>query len=197
MSMRVYMDGRELECASGTLEAALAAGRRAAGDRLIIEVRADGFEVPATDIDDPPTRAPYASRLDFTSSDTDELVRGVLADATDALDAVGSRHARAAEQIRGGQIDQALLTLGEVLRTWAEVRSAMELASQLKSPASGPAAENRAQLTPVLAGLAERLAEVKRSLVASDWSSLADVLAYDMEGEVARCRGWLASGRGR
>ncbi len=178
------------------MAAALAAGRSAAGERLIVEARADGFEVPATDIDDPPERAPYASRLDFTSADGGELVRVLLTDAAGALDAVGPRHLRAAEQIRGGNIDEALLTLGEVLRMWAEVRSAMELASRADVSSSGAAAENRDQLAPVLTGLAERLTEIKRTLVASDWSSLADVLAYDMESEVVRCRGWLTGGRG-
>lgn len=194
--MLVSIDGRPLRCPADTLSAALICARDAAGDRLIVQIRADGFEIPSTDLDEPPSRAPYATRIDFTTADAGELLAGMLQDAAGALDIIAPVHARAADEIRGGRLDQAMHSLGEVLRTWAEVRSAMELASRTGNGRAGVTEQSTDQLVPVLNGLADRLAEIKRTLVSSDWSSLADVLAYDMDDQVARCRSWLLGARG-
>lgn len=195
--MRLFIDGTEVPCPCGTLGGALDAARTNAGGRLIVEARADGFEVSPTDLEEPPARAPYAGTLEITTQDAGEVVRSLLRDAAGALDTVSPAHAQAATQINSGNVEQALATLGEVLRTWSSVRTAMELVWRAGPVAGYDVREQGGDLAPVLAGLADRLTEIKRSLGTSDWSGLADVLAYDMDEQARVCRRWLVAAQGQ
>ncbi|MDX2116528.1 MAG: hypothetical protein SFZ24_13035 [Planctomycetota bacterium] len=189
--MQVYLDGKLLSGAGQSLSAALESALDAAGaDRLLIEAVADGVPVPAEHLDEPPASEPYAGRLEFTSADASGLARATLSDAAGALVDLKPLHELAADRVREGRIPEAMALISDVLIRWGEVRSAIELTSRTAGAAGYDEAGSR-ELSEVIRDLASRLTEIKRALGAQDWSSLSDVLAYDMDEQADRLRNWL------
>lgn len=197
MSMRVFLDGRELVGAGETLAFAIESARRESKGRLIIEACADGETIAETDLEEPPQRTPYAEVLEFFSADVRDLVSQTLSDAAQALADLDPMHQEAAAHVQAGRIGPGLESVLRVLQSWGAVRRALELASQASASAGYDLEIEGGELAPVLATLAERLTEMKRAIARQDWSSLADVLAYDMGGQAERCRAWLVRASAR
>ncbi len=178
-AVKVYLDDEPLKVADARLGTALEAGvARARGrGRIVVEVLVDGSPAPASDIERPPERAPYAAEVRLVSAEPRSLVRTTLHDAADALEDAREAQAAAAERLQRGETADALGDLSRTISIWESVRRAMEDGAELIGDGSGGAPD----IGPLLDGLAERLVEIRRALTAQDWSALADALAYDME----------------
>ncbi|HBS28640.1 MAG TPA: hypothetical protein DEB06_04115 [Phycisphaerales bacterium] len=188
--MRVLLDGTELTGAGTTLGSAIAAVRRAAGDRFVIEATADGAAIVAEHFATPPERDPYAAEVHFRTADPASLVRETLAEAADRVSALRAIQSEAARAVHAGRLGETLRDIGVVLEGWSTVRRALELALasglvNAPQPGSGEDVES------VVQGLVERLSELKRAIGVQDWSGLGDVLAYDLDEEAGRWSKWL------
>ncbi len=184
--MRVYLDGAPLDGAGSTLSSALAKAAESAGERLVIEAEADGAPVPSDHLSEPPGDDPYAGELRLTSASARELVSEALDEAAEMLKGVEEAQKQAAELIQGGQISEAMESLRMVLEGWSNAGQVMQLAEatpgvDLPDEAGG---ESINALTNELARL---LGEVKGSMAQQDMTSVADVLAYDMD---TLCDSW-------
>ncbi|MBL0927788.1 MAG: hypothetical protein IBJ11_09065 [Phycisphaerales bacterium] len=188
--MRTFLDGEPLGSAGLSLSSALEAARRrcAAGHRLVVSAVADGRTVPFEDFDRPPAREPYAQELHFVTADPLGLVRQSLTDAAEALAALEPVHREAAEAVQTGRTDRVVGPLQDILSGWQNVSQVLHLVDRVPGVAVGSPVEDAPR---ALADLAERLHELRRSLVSEDWSSLADVLAYDLPSLAERWRGVL------
>lgn len=174
--MRTYLDGSLLDGAGSTLGSALVAVREKAGSRLVVHVEIDGVAVPADDLTNPPTRQPYGGELRITTADAGDLLRDSLMYASGALRDLAPRQREAAEMIQMSKTSDAMGVLGDVLRSWEQAKQVLQLAGTLG--VSMPTSEQSPE--GAIGELARHLEELKRSLRAEDWSSLADVLAYDL-----------------
>ena len=202
MTMKVYLDGKEIEIDRPTLGGAVAAGcqiAEAAG-RIVVEATVDGEPISAEQLaaaeGDVPT--PNVSELRLTSAEPRSLVLMTFLDVADALAAAKDEQAAAAELIQVGKLDEGLGRLGGALSVWEQARQAVAngcslLRIPLETPVSG--GEGSSPPPSTIAGradvLATSLGEVKRSIEAGDWTGLADALLYDMESQAKSWREML------
>ena len=188
--MQVILDGSPIEGAGTTLASALEAVRARAGDRLIVEAFADGASIGSEDLDRPPTRDPYADRVEFKSADRALLLKEAGRDAAEALDRLRERQSAASDLLQQGKVHEAVAQVAEIVGQWAAVRKAILLTLRA-SPANRYHDSDREELNSVLTGLASNLKEIKRAISTQDWSGLGDVLAWDLQEPTDRCRLWL------
>jgi hypothetical protein len=174
--MRVYLDDRLLEGAGSTLGAALATARAGASGRLIVDVLADGRPVPPEHLEAPPPTSPYAGELRLATADPRGLASRALRDASGELTRSAPAYARAGELVQAGKMQQALETLKDSLPAWEIVQ---QTASACLSIDGLLGEERRRRVETSLEALAKHLRQIKESLNAGDWSTLADALLYD------------------
>lgn len=193
--MRLYLDNEQIESAGQTLGEALRAGVAVAErrGRIVVEVQADGAAVPEGHLASPPGVAPYAEEIRLVSAEPRALVRTTLLEAADALDRCRAEQTRVAELLQVGKTVEAMDALSGIVGTWEAVRQAVQHGCTLLAvtPERAMAAEG-AGGNP-LSTLATLLGAAKRAIAVEDWTSLADVLAYDLADEAARWRTGLVS----
>lgn len=191
--MEVLLDGRPLASAPTLADAVAKACTQAeAAGRVVVEASLDGVAVNPESFS-PGGAALAGRRLEFISAVPRDLARFALESAATALDDIKPRHRAAAEGVRDGNLEPAMAELSAVLTTWEQAKAALERSAAILGV--GPETHgNSAQwgtISPALASLAGRLAEIKRSLVARDWAGLADVLEYDMDKQAEDFAGVL------
>ncbi len=191
--MKVMLDGSTLDVAEQTLGCALTSALEAAGDRLIIEAVADGVRVPPEDLATPPERSPYASEIEFMSADPLALMKVTLYEAADSLEQIAAWQSEAGEQIQAGDLESAMPIITDLLGGWGAVRTTVELIVQGGLLPPSEAAES---LQPLVDDLAQLLGQLKGALEKQDWSSVADVLAYDLGERANSWRLWLGDAAG-
>lgn len=190
--MRVFLDDQPL-AASPSLAAAIAAARSEAErrGRVIVDILRDGRPLPGELLSDPTnTPEPDTAELRCESTDPRALVAESLRQAAAALTDSRERHIEAGRLIQSGSLDAVMPLLAQALEAWTQAHRVVTDGLALLS--LEPDAVDRA-LTPAITTLSERLAEVKRTLKAQDWSGLADALAYDLPAEIDR---WVPMLRG-
>lgn len=180
--MQVFIDNQPLLTPAPltTLGAALAAVRGKAGDRLVVEVEADGKPVPGEHFSQPPSTSPYAGVLRVKTADAATLLRDSLMYAATAVRDMRPRQIAAAEMIQASNTSEAMAALTEVISCWEQAKQVIHLAGSLG--VTVPAGLGDAEVTRAVSELGRSLEEIRRSLRDQDWSSLSDVLAYDMPG---------------
>lgn len=184
--MRVYLDGDPLNEAGTTLASALAVAAEAAGDRLIVEGEADGSPVPSEHLIEPPASDPYADELRLTSAHPSTLVASALENCAEILKGVETAQKQAAELIQSGKISESMEPLRAVLEGWSSVGRVMQLAEA--TPGVDVPQEVAGESMHALTGeLARLLGEVRNAMAEQDMTSVADVLAYDMD---TLCDSW-------
>jgi hypothetical protein len=195
--MNVLLDGRPLHLPEPrTLASAIriASAEAEQRGRVVVEVQIDGAPAPDELLEDPP-EAPVGSEVRLMSVEPRSLVRVTLMDAVDALEAARERQGRSAELIQIGKLDEALAPLSEAIETWQTVRDAVEKSAAMLGMDLRElgAAEGDSSIDELVATLAARLNEIRRTLAGEDWSALADVLAYDMGEQTDRWKTALAA----
>jgi hypothetical protein len=177
--MDIFLDDRMLDSSATTLPAAIADAMGQAGDRLIIEVTADGAPIPPEHLEHPPTDEPYAGELRFVSADSLSLVRLTLHEAADSLDAALPEHVAIAEMFQVGDSVEALSKLTELLQVWIRIDQALNACRKVAGIGlSDPALAD--EFNAAADELAPRLAEIRDAVQAQDFTAAADVLAYDL-----------------
>jgi hypothetical protein len=171
--MKVYLDGTPLTDPGETLGQVLDAARGSAGERLIVEVLADGTPVPAEHIRTPPPDAPYASEMHLTTADPGMMLRFTMQEVADALDRSAAAHEQTAELLQQGDTVNAMQHMGALLEVWGQLTHTVNIVRELTEGSDiAPDAE--------VAQLNTHLQQLKEALTSEDLSGLADVLAYDM-----------------
>lgn len=188
--MQVYLDGQLIDDAGTTLGRAIDSARARAAGRMIVQATADGTPVPACDLDEPPSRSPYAAAVEFASADPRALLNQTLNDAADLLAEVRDRQAAASALLQSGKVEEAVLAVGTVLECWSTVRDALTLVVRA-APAECYDGVEREELSAAVESLARGLGEIKRSMSMEDWASLSDLLGWDMPECAERLRSWL------
>lgn len=198
--MRIFVDDKPLADheapESGSLAQILAAVTASTPDRMIVEAIADGIEIPAGHLSEPPETDPYAQELRFKTADPSLLVRETLFDAADALRGIREVQQTCASLIQSGDKAGALADLSNVVSVWDQVNRAWELSRAVDgvdlhstSTVSDAAGTDIEQAT---ARLNESLRELQRALLAMDWSELADVLSFEMDEQADQWSGIMS-----
>lgn len=195
--MNVYVDEQPVSGDAPTFAAALRAAAEAAErrGRIVVETTLDGRPVPDEMLRNPPQEA-VGTDLRCVTAEPWSLVRVTLMEASDALDTARTLQSSSAELVQTGQVAEALRPLSEAVATWQVVRDAVEqsaafMGMSLKAGGASESDPDDAMAAELIASLTKNLNELRRSLAGEDWSSLADVLAYDMGDEIDRWKGLL------
>ncbi len=194
--MQTYLDKQVLAVDRPTLAAALRAGADAAerAGRVIIEASADGAALSNDQLDAPSDEDTGIGEVRLVSAEPRALVRVTLLEAADTLEQVGPDHAAVAKMIHEGRLEDAMSELASLLDVWRAVQESVDKGSAL----IGLTLENVrlgdvghvGQLVEQLAG---RLEELKTALANQDWSTVADLIEFEMVEQAER---WTALLRG-
>lgn len=181
--MRVFLDDQPIPIATPTLAAALAAVRESAerGGRIVVEVFRNGQPVPQAILERPSEEPDTDAEVRCASADPRLLVADSLRQAAQELAASRESHAAAAKAIQTSRLEEAMPHLSSAMATWTQVHAAVTTGAELLGlDPSQPITPGGPALAESVRQLSTRLAEVKRTLQAQDWSGLADSMAYDL-----------------
>lgn len=191
--MKVYLDDQPVTDPGESLTSALNAVRAQAGQRLVIEARADGSPVPQAHLAEPPPNEPYAQELRFISADAVALVRESLLEAADLLEPARAEHQALADQIASADTETALQRLAPVLSIWQKVMNTLQAVRACDGVAI-PAMDDPANDVDAAADrLNQRLVELRNAIQMQDWSALSDILCFDLVEEVDNWRTLLTT----
>ncbi len=180
--MKVYLDDEPMELDAPSLRTAFGSAVELANGRgrVIVDVLIDGTPIPGDLIADPSDEPMAGEELRFTSAEPRAMVRETLLDAVEALDQVIEHQREAADLVMAGKIDSVRASLEPVVGIWQAVVLAIQRGAELLDLELDALRVEGEPLSVRIAGLSERLGEVIRAVDRSDWSALADTLAYDM-----------------
>lgn len=185
--MKVYLDNTPLEPERPTVAAAFEAARAAAEkrDRVVVEALLDGEPLEDDQIEAPPESAPPGNELRFLSADPRRLVRSTLLDMAEAIEQVRSTQQETAEALQTGAFADAFEKLRGTVTVWEMLQRALrDGPALLRRDISAVVVDVDGRPLTIAGRVGElnsHLVELKRSLTAEDWSSLADLLGDDMD----------------
>jgi len=186
MAIEVYLDDREYSAdlaASGTLGDLVEAVRAevATSDRVIVGIVCDGIGL--TDDLEAKLAEPLDRfrRVDLQSGRAQELVRDALEQALNVLADTDHLREQAIDALTRGDQTEATQVLGDCFRHWSQIH--LGIAQSLAFLGLDPQTleVNGQPLESALAGIAERLKEVREALQAGDNVLLADTLQYEFD----------------
>lgn len=194
--MQAFLDDDKLTLEAPSIAAAVDAARAEAErrGRIIIDVLADGSSIDGSLLEEPPSDAAGISELRMVTADPASFISVTLSDAADALEEARATQKQAATLIQQGDTDGAAEPIAAALGTWSVIRDVVEKSSRLADLDPGGTTATLATGETVTGAacieqLAEHLTTLREHLMGSDWVSLADVLAYDLDELAER---WIA-----
>ena len=186
--MRIFIDDTRLDDAPDAPTAiALAREHIDGADRLIIDINADGEPAPDAILDGTDDGASIAE-LRFTTADTGTFLSETVHAAKESLDLIRKDQTTAAEQIRAGEMEDAMHALRAIMEGWQGVRDVVDQVAQLAG-ADAATLEAHSEAGPedgaesgqaIIADLGAALTEIRDTLAQEDWASLGDVVEYDL-----------------
>ncbi|CAG1009309.1 hypothetical protein PHYC_03686 [Phycisphaerales bacterium] len=191
------LDGHPLAIPRPTLAEALRAASAAAKalGRVIVEVKADGEQIPDDALARPSEELTTVRSLTFISADPKQLVGQTLLDAAAALDDVLGEQQMVSDLVQMGRTEEAIDPLRRVLTTWQAARDVVDRGSALLGinvntlKLEGLDAEEGFEGST--RSLRENLRALRDAMEAEDWSAVSDVVAYDLDAQAKRWSGLL------
>lgn len=188
--MRVLLDDQAVSLEVPTFAAAMDAGRREAErrGRVLVEVQVDGRPAPEAWLNAPESEDCRAAEVRLVSADPVSLVQVTLQEVADALEASRSSQKRAAELIQEDRLDEAMEPLSQAVSAWASVHQGVSNgAALLGLDTAALTAVTGEPIGAMIEDLAAQLRSLKLAIAGEDWTTVADVLGYDMDD---RCISW-------
>lgn len=186
--MKVFVDQDEIQVERPSIAAAIGAACLTAQERgrVVVEALLDGQAMPPDLLDHPPDDPRPDAEIRFVTAEPRSLVAVTLLDAAEVLTAARGDQHNAARAVQAGDIEGGLRHLSGALAVWDQVRTVVDqgaalLGLDLASLKPGPSGDR--SVADQAESLAVQLAEVKRTITAKDWSGLADVLEYELDGQ--------------
>lgn len=184
--MRVVLDGRELATGVTTLRDAVRLGIEATSSsgRMIVQVLRDGAPIPPEMLDSGNIETGEGT-IEFLSALPAEMVRSVLVQCAEALEATEQTQQEACELIQSGDTGGGLALLQTALETWQSVRDALDKSGQLLgcdlASIELPGIDEDAGFAASMRSLVSALRDLKDANDREDWSALSDIAGYDLD----------------
>lgn len=178
--MPIHIDDQPTTLAAASLRDLLAAARDqlAPAGRVVVEVRVDGESItgPALD-DDQPTNT--TSDIRVYSAKPSELVVGVLEDVRTGLADSQKLQQQAAELLQQDEPARAMDLVKQSIDAWLQAQQAVGQSAQLLQLDLDAIRVDDQSVLERMNELIENLTELKDTVVAGDFVSLADALQYE------------------
>ena len=148
--------------------------------RLIIDILVDGQ--PATDelFEDQPEGLETINELRFTTADTSALISETAHTAIESIELLKADQEAGAQQIRAGELEDAMQTLQAIMEGWLAMRDVVDQIAQIAQIDIATVNVGDEIGSDIVQSLSNALAEVRETLQNEDWSSLGDVIEYDL-----------------
>ncbi|MEM0915196.1 MAG: hypothetical protein AAGK09_11375 [Planctomycetota bacterium] len=179
--MPTYLDDQPFATQAPTLAAALDAVRRdvEASGRLIVEVTLDGQGLVGESLQAQAEAGLEDAELRLYSAEVVEVVGDALREVRASIDRIEGMHAEAADHLQRGDQSAGLATVGEVIELWLGVQVGVGQAASVAGIELEGLAVGATTAEALIAGLLERLQELKGQIESGDTIALADALAYE------------------
>lgn len=185
--MQVFLDNEPLSVNRPTLKSAFGAAiDQAQGrGRVIVEVVADGHPVAGPLLADPPDDPFEGDELRFTSVEPWSMVYEIMHESAEALEFASEHQRRASEHILDAKLDDAREDIEAAMGVWQQVITAIQRSGQLLDIdiESLKVGDPPVALGERVKGLAGLLTTLTEGVKGEDWSSIGDLLAYELEEE--------------
>ncbi len=182
--MRVYIDDTQLDNADN-VEHAIDLARAHIEDqpRLIIDILADGEPATQEHLENP---GAVIGEIRFTTTETGAFLTETVHTAKDSLKLLHDDQSTCADQLRKGELESAMQTLGAIMDTWQAVRDVIAQVAHLAEIEIGTLQIDDQTGAELTKGLSDALTEVRESLQTQDWATLGDVVEYDLQTHATR-----------
>ena len=186
--MRVDLNGQPLDISRPTLAEALRAGIAQAERQgiVIVGVVADGRPLEGPELERPSDEPSSYETVSFLAATPASLVERSLRDAAEAVAELGQLQPQVVELIHAGDTQQGLEKLQSIFTTWSAVRDVVERGGRLLHQdlmtMDLAGIDAKAPVQACMSGLSASLVQVKTALTNQDWSLLADVVGYELDG---------------
>lgn len=188
--MNIWIDDNKLSDAQD-LDAALEQARVHAESqgRLIVDILVDGQ--PATDalFDEDAKDLPPINELRFTTADTGSLIIDTAQTAIESIELLKADQDAGAEQIRSGDLEGAMESLRAIMEGWTAMRDIVDQITQITNTDLATLKVGDQLGSEIIDSLSNSLEEVRETLKNEDWSSLGDVIEYDLSERATK---WAA-----
>tara|TARA_R110000868_G_scaffold241497_1_gene496079 strand:- start:57147 stop:57749 length:603 start_codon:yes stop_codon:yes gene_type:complete len=148
--------------------------------RLIVDILVDGQ--PATDelFEDEPEGLDTINELRFTTADTSAIIAETAQTAIESIELLKADQEAGAQQIRSGELEDAMQTLQAIMEGWLAMRDVVDQITQIAQIDISTVQVGNETGSDSVQSLSNALAEVRETLQNEDWSSLGDVIEYDL-----------------
>jgi|GEM_PF-1767314 len=148
--------------------------------RLIVDILVDGQ--PATDelFEDQPEGLGSINELRFTTADTSAIIAETAQTAIESIELLKADQEAGAQQIRAGELEDAMQTLQAIMEGWLAMRDVVDQITQIAQIDISSVKVGNETGSDSVQSLSNALAEVRETLQNEDWSSLGDVIEYDL-----------------
>ncbi len=179
--MHIWIDNTQLTDAPD-LNAALEQARVHAetGGRLIVDILVDGQPAPDEIFDDEPEGLGDINELRFTTADTNELIIETAQTAIESIELLKADLEAGAGQIRAGDLQDSMETMRSILEGWQAMRDIVDQITQIATIDIQTLKVGDQTGSEIIDSLSKSLSEVRETLQNEDWSSLGDVIEYDL-----------------
>ncbi len=180
--MHIWIDDTQLSDATDINEALDNARLHAeSAGRLIIDILVDGQPAPDELYGETPETLGPIQELRFTTADTQSMVNESISTAIDSIDLLKADQVQGAQQIRSGELGDAMDTLRAILEGWQAMRDMVDQITQITDLDIQSVQVGSEPGSVIVQSLSTALSEVRETLQSEDWSSLGDVIEYDLE----------------
>lgn len=188
--MQIWLDAQQMDT-TDSIEAALDAARERSeqAGRLIVEIHADGVPIPDALLDDPPGESCGIQELKFVTVDPIEFMIQTLRDTRASLDSTKAEQIVAAGQLQSGKLSEAIGSLGSILEGWHAARDVVDQLSALAEIDLNTLDIDGTSGVECINGLSHALGEIRNAVTSEDWSSLGDLLEYDLDQQASN---WMS-----
>lgn len=176
----IHLDDQLTAFPAGSMRELLAAARDelAPAGRVVVEVRVDGQSVTGAELDDDQPTAPDADIRVYSAKPSD-LVVGVLEEVRTQLTESQTMQQKAAELLQQDEPAEAMGLVRQSIDGWLQAQQAVGQSAQLLQIDLGAIAIEDQTVLERMNELVGSLTDLKDTVIANDFVTLADALQYE------------------
>lgn len=148
--------------------------------RLIIDILVDGE--PATDafFDEDSASLPAINELRFTTANTTDMVNETLQTTIESIELLKADQAAGVQQLREGNLADSMESMRAIMEGWQAIRDIVDQIAQITNIDIFTLQAGEKTGGELVESLSKALSEVRETLNTEDWSSLGDIIEYDL-----------------
>ncbi len=164
-----------------------------AGGRIAINITVDGQTPDMSDMAAFRALPADAAAIIIETADPREVALDALSGMENALTLTDELHQKAAALLQHNEIQQAMRCLGACLTTWQQAQQCItQCAALLKIDLDQVQADDQ-PLTEIINRFCEQLRDIRSALENQDYTTLSDILTYELSETGAAWRSAIAA----